>query len=87
MACAIVSGYALDCRDTVGGIKKIYITELANVTTVSENASGYVTAITKSSKFFTYELEPRGKNDFSQTIQADPSIGDRKSTRLNSSHT
>ena len=76
MACAIVSGYALDCKDTVGGIKTVYITELANVSSVTENASGYVTAITMSGskKFFTYALEPRGQNK------------DRKSTRLNSSH-
>jgi hypothetical protein len=49
MACAIVGGYTLDCKDAVGGIKNIYITELANITAVAENASGYVTAITKSS--------------------------------------
>lgn len=77
MACAIVSGYALDCKDTVGGIKKIYITELSNVTTIAENASGYVTSITKATgkKFFTYALESRGANNFTQTIQADAAVG------------
>ncbi len=47
MACAIVAGYSLDCKDTVGGIKSLFITEQANITAVTENASGYVTAITK----------------------------------------
>jgi hypothetical protein len=77
MACAIVSGYALDCKDTVGGIKKIYITELSNVTAVTENVSGYVTAITKTAgkKFFTYNLESRGANNFTQNIQADAAAG------------
>lgn len=77
MPCAIVSGYSLDCRDTVGGIKKIYVTELANVTAVSENASGFVTGITKSAgkKFFVYELEPRGQNNFTQAIQSDATVG------------
>ena len=77
MACAIVSGYALDCRDTVGGIKNIYITELANVTAVTENASGYVTGITKTvgKKFYQYALIPRGQNNFTQNIQADPAVG------------
>jgi hypothetical protein len=77
MACAIVSGYALDCKDAVGGIKNIYITELANITAVAQNASGYVTAITKvgGKKYFTYALEPRGVNSTSQTINADPTIG------------
>lgn len=77
MACAIVSGYSLDCKDTVGGIKKIYVTELANVTTVAENASGFVTSITKaaSTKFYTYALEARGQNNFTQAIQADATAG------------
>lgn len=77
MACAIVSGYALDCKDTVGGIKKIYITELANITNVAETASGLVSAITRSgsSKYFTYALEARGGNDFAQNIQADAAAG------------
>ena len=77
MACAIVSGYSLDCKDTVGGIKKIYITELAHITTVAENASGYVTSITKAAntKYFAYQLEPRGQNNFTQAIQADATVG------------
>ena len=47
MSCAIVTGYTLDCKDAVAGIKNLYITEHANVTAVTENASGFVTAITK----------------------------------------
>lgn len=77
MACAIISGYSLDCRDAVGGIKNIYVTELANITAVSENASGFVTGITKTggTKYYKYSLIPRGKNDFTQTIMADAGIG------------
>jgi hypothetical protein len=75
MACAIVSGYSLDCKDTVGGIKNIYITELSNVTAVGENASGFVTSITKTGKFYKYELMPRGANNFTQNIQADAAAG------------
>ena len=75
--CAIVSGYALDCKDTVGGIKAIYITELANIASEVENASGLVTAITMApgKKFWTYALEPRGQNNFTQTIQASANNG------------
>jgi hypothetical protein len=77
MACAIVAGYALDCKDAVGGIKNIYVAPIANVSTVSENASGYVTAITMSgsNKFFKYALEPRGANSTTQNIQSDPTVG------------
>ena len=77
MACAITQGYALDCKDTVGGIKNLYISALSNVTTVSENASGYVTAITMSgsTKFYKYELLPRGANSYTENIQTDPANG------------
>ena len=75
MSCAITSGFALDCREVVGGIKNLYIAPLSSVTTVSANASGYVTAITKSGLFYKYELMPRGANSFTQNIQADPATG------------
>ena len=77
MPCAIISGYSLDCKEAVSGINKIYITELSNVTAITENASGFVTAITKSAgkKFFTFQLTSRGANNFTQTIQADPANG------------
>jgi hypothetical protein len=75
MACAIVSGYSLDCKDTVGGIKNIYITELSNVTAIAENVSGIITSITKTGKFYKYELMPRGANNFTQNIQADAAAG------------
>jgi hypothetical protein len=77
MACAISAGYALDCKDTVGGIKNLYITEQSNITAITENASGYVTAITKSAgtKYFKYALEPRGANSTTNNIQTDPKIG------------
>lgn len=77
MACAIVSGYALDCKNTVGGIANVYITELANVTSANQNASGYVTSITLAGgkKFFKYALEPRVANSFTETIQASPANG------------
>jgi hypothetical protein len=58
MACAIASGYTRDCRDNIGGIKTIYITELANKATLT-HASSLITAFTLSSgkKFWTFELE------------------------------
>lgn len=48
MACALTSGYTLDCRDSVGGVIEMYFIEAGNVTAITE-ASGVVTAITKAS--------------------------------------
>lgn len=58
MACALTTGYTLDCRDSVGGVIEIYFIEKGNVSSVTE-ASGTVTAITKAtgSVFRKYEQE------------------------------
>lgn len=58
MACNIVQGYEIACRDSVGGIKEIYIAEFANVQSYTAS-SGVITAITMvpGKKFYTFQLE------------------------------
>lgn len=58
MACALTSGYTLDCRDSVGGLVELYFIESGNVSAITE-ASGVVTVITKASGkvFRKYEQE------------------------------
>lgn len=58
MACSIVQGYEIACRDAVGGVREVYISEFSNVQSYTES-SGVVTAITMVSgtKFYTYQLE------------------------------
>lgn len=58
MACALTSSYTLDCRDNVGGVSIIYLTEHANMTSIT-SASGVITAITMagSTVFRTYQLQ------------------------------
>ncbi len=57
MACALTQGYTLDCRDSVGGIKSLYIIEIDNVSGITE-ASGTVSAIAKANggRFYKYNL-------------------------------
>ena len=56
MPCAIVSGYTIDCRDSVGGIDAVYFAEYGNVTPL--DASGVVTGMTKvaGKKFYKFEI-------------------------------
>ena len=56
MPCAIVSGYTIDCRETIGGIDAVFFAEYGNVTIT--DASGIVTGITKAAgkKFFKFEI-------------------------------
>ena len=55
-SCAIVSGYTIDCRESVGGIDAVFFAEFGNVTIA--DASGVVTGITKAvgKKFFKFEI-------------------------------
>lgn len=58
MSCVLTSGYTLDCRDNVGGIETIYITELANKNAITA-ASGVITAftLTTGKQFWTYNIQ------------------------------
>jgi len=57
MACALTQGYNLDCRDSYGGVKEIYIAETSSVTAITASA-GVITAIDKTGTkvFYKYNL-------------------------------
>ena len=60
MACIIVEGLTLDCRQGIGGVSTFYLTEFANVPQTSiTDSSGVVTALGVSSgkKFWQFEVE------------------------------
>ena len=58
MACLITEGVSLDCRQGSGGIDKIYLTEWANVASIT-SSSGTITAISMNSgkKFWEVQVE------------------------------
>ena len=57
MACILTQGYNLDCRDSYGGVKEIYIAETSSITAITASA-GVITAIDKTGTkvFFKYNL-------------------------------
>lgn len=75
MACVLTQGQNLDCRDSVGGIKEIYIAEIGTLSAVTE-ASGIVTAITKATgkRFWKYSLI-RETSNFDQVITSSLQAG------------
>jgi hypothetical protein len=69
MACNLTRGFALGCRDNVGGINKIYIGNFdgANAVPVT-TAAGEVTAVASSGgDLYTYDF-PMGNASFSETV-------------------
>lgn len=70
MACALTQGYTLDCRESMGGIKAVWLIAHANVSSVTE-ASGIVSAITKGAGkvFYKYELV-KNTGSMTETVTA-----------------
>jgi hypothetical protein len=58
MACNLTTGRTLACRDSVGGIKAIYVTELANKETLTSATEGLISAFTlaEGTQFWTVDL-------------------------------
>lgn len=56
MSCALTSGFTLDCRESMGGIKEVYLIPLNDVNSYA-TASGVVTGITKASgkRFYKFQ--------------------------------
>ena len=60
MSCSIASGYALACKESVGGIKAVYVADFSNIT--YDPASGGVIANVDSGSFYEFELPPQTGN-------------------------
>ena len=82
MSCILSSDFTLPCRRSMGGIQKVFITELGNTTTLTV-ASGVATTFTLagSKKFFTYNLT-MGGSSATATIGGDRAVGSRFFTHL-----
>ncbi|MGV3596686.1 MAG: hypothetical protein ACO1PI_02395 [Bacteroidota bacterium] len=75
MACALTTGFTLDCRQSNGGIEAVYFTEIANKATLTA-ASVVITAFTLAAtkKFFKYELRKK-TGQLEQNIQVNNENG------------
>jgi len=75
MACVLTTDLNIDCRDSMGGLRNIYVMEFANAETITVTA-GVVTAIEKAlgKKFWKYQL-PRETGVLSSPINPDEKNG------------
>jgi hypothetical protein len=75
MSCALTQGYTLDCREGIGGLKEVYIMELANLSSSTE-LSGVITSITKATgkRFWKYSLV-RETSNAEETISGNEQNG------------
>lgn len=66
MSCDITSGFELACRDSIGGIKNIYILS-GSIAEVTGADNGLLTDISGSGTFYKFELTKQ-TGDFTETI-------------------
>lgn len=73
--CALTQDFNLDCRDSIGGVKIVYLIEKSNITSYTD-ASGVVTAITKATGtiFRKYSLI-RETSNFTDTLTVSEANG------------
>ena len=83
MSCALTQGFNLDCRDSIGGLKEIYLIEHGNLGDITE-ASGVVTAISKlaGKRFYKYSLI-RETSSFDEVITVNDQHGTAYYTQTN----
>ena len=65
MSCSITSGFELACRDSIGGIKNIYILS-GSVASITGDNNGLITDISGSGTFYKFELVKQ-TGDFTET--------------------
>ena len=72
MSCSLTTGYALGCRDSIGGIKAIYVQPINVTGSVNTNGSGLVTGFTPTSvsgSWFEYDLT-KATSSMTETLNA-----------------
>ena len=77
MSCSLTTGYALGCRNSVGGIKTVFVKAFVPSGSVSTNLSGQVTGFiptSTSGSWFEYDLT-KATSSMTETITASSENG------------
>ena len=69
MACNLTGGIALGCRDNVGGLKTMWITDFTNILSLTQNTGDTITAISGTGTFYEFELI-RTSSQHTETVNA-----------------
>jgi len=66
MSCILGSGIALGCKDSLGGIKEVYIANYSGATTYTYDADDIIDTVTLGGSFYTFEQRNEA-GEFTQT--------------------
>jgi len=83
MPCLLTTGFALDCKNAVGGIQNIWLITTGNKGTFTKSTSGTVTAWTPTANsLFKYELRKASSSFETDIMQNDINGTTYYSTKL-----
>ncbi len=69
MACNLTAGIVLGCRDNVGGLKTMWITDYDNILSITQSTGDTITAISGTGTFFEFQLI-RTTSQITETVNA-----------------
>jgi hypothetical protein len=69
MACNLTAGIPLSCRDNVGGVQTVYITDFTNIESITKNSGDTITSISGTGTFYEFQLI-RTSSQYTETINA-----------------
>lgn len=69
MSCNLTAGIQLGCRDNVGGLKTMWITDYCNVDSITLNGTDEITQISGTGTFYCFELI-RTSSQHTETVNA-----------------
>jgi len=74
MACDLTRGRLEACKDSVGGLKKVYFINYGDLGAVTQGSNDEITTIAGTVNAYSYELKS-DNNSFEQTITSDRNNG------------
>ena len=74
MSCNLTNGILLGCRDNVGGLKTMWITDFCNIQNITQSTGDTITQISGSGTFYCFELI-RTSSQHTETVNASLEAG------------
>lgn len=69
MSCNLTDGILLGCRDNVGGLKSMWITDWCNIASITSSTGDTITQISGSGEFYCFQLI-RTSSQHTETVNA-----------------
>jgi hypothetical protein len=69
MSCNLTAGIPLGCRDNVGGLKSLWITDFTNIESITSNTGDTITAISGTGTYYEFQLI-RTTSQLTETVNA-----------------